>query len=44
MYDQGKKFIGNEGRKYRIEIEYGITAKPITSINTMSNAVLERIH
>ena len=25
-------------------MEYGITAKPITSVNTMSNAVLKRIH
>ena len=41
-YDQGKEFIGHELRKYPIEMEYGITAKPITSGNHISNAVLER--
>ena len=25
-------------------MEYGIIAKPITLVNTMSNAILERIH
>ena len=43
-YDQGKEFIGNEFRKYLIEYEYGITAKPSTSRNPISNAILERIH
>ena len=44
MYDQGSEFIGHEFRKSLIEIEYGITEKPITSENPMSNAILERIH
>ena len=43
-YDQGKGFIGNEFIKYKIETEYGITAKPRTLVNPMSNAVLESIH
>ena len=43
-YDQGKELIGNDFRKSLIEMEYGITSKPSTSVNTMSNAVLERIH
>ena len=43
-YDQGKEFIDHEFRKYLIEMEYGITDKPIASENPMSNAVLERIH
>ena len=43
-YDQGKEFIGHKFRKSLIEMEYRITAKPITSENTMSNEVLERIH
>ena len=30
--------------KYLIEDEYGITAKPSTSVNPVSNAVLGRIH
>ena len=42
-YGQGKEFIGHEFRKPLIEMEYGITAKPITLVNPMSNAVLERI-
>ena len=44
MYDEGKYFIGHEFRRSLIYMEYGITAKPSTSGNTMSNAVLERIH
>ena len=44
MYEQGSEFIGREFRKYLIETEYGIPAKPSTSLNHMSNAVLERIH
>ena len=44
VYDQGKEFIGHKFRKYLIEMEYGITAKPSTSGNPMSNAVLEMIH
>ena len=44
MYDQGKEFIGHEFRKSQIETEYGISSKPTTLVNTMSNAVLERIH
>ena len=43
-YDQGKKFIGHEFRKYLIETEYGITTKPSTSVNPMSNVILKRIH
>ena len=43
-YDQGKEFIGNEFRKPLIEKEYGITAKPSTSGNTIYNAILEQIH
>ena len=39
-YDQGKEFIGHNFRKYLIEREYGITAKPSTSVNPMSNAPL----
>ena len=44
MYDQGSEFIGNEFIKYIIKTEYSITAKPITSVNPMFNAVLEWIH
>ena len=40
MHGQGSKFIDNEFRKYLIEDKYRITAKPSTSINTTSNAVL----
>ena len=43
-YDQGKEFIGHEFRKFLIETEYEITDKPSTAGNTMSNAILERIH
>ena len=43
-YNQGKECIGHEFRKFLFEEEYGITAKPITSENPMSNAVLEWIH
>ena len=43
-YDQGKEFNGNEFRKSLIEDEYGIAAKPSTSGNPISNAILERIH
>ena len=42
--DQGKKCIGHECRKSIIEIEYGITTKPITLGNPTSNAILECIH
>ena len=44
MYDQGSEFIGHEFRKSLIETWYGITTKPSTSLNTMSNALLEHIH
>ena len=44
MYDQGSELIGHEFRKSLIEMEYRIIAKPSTSGNSMSNAVLERIH
>ena len=43
MYDQGLEFIGHDIRKSLIETEYGITYKPSTLGNTMSNAVLELI-
>ena len=43
MYDQGSEFIGHEFRKYLIEEEYGIVAKPITLVNPMSNTILEWI-
>ena len=43
-YDQGKEFIGHELRKYLIDTEYGITAKQSTSVNPVSNGVLEWIH
>ena len=36
--------IGHEFIKYPIETEYGITAKPSTLENPMSNTILERIH
>ena len=42
--DQGKEFIVHEFRKSLIEDEYGITAKPITLENPMSNAILEWIN
>ena len=44
MYHQGSEFIGHEFRKYVIEEEYRIVAKPSTSGNPMSNAILERIY
>ena len=44
MYDQVSEFIGSEFRNYLIEIEYGITAKPITSWNPNADAILEQIH
>ena len=40
MYDQGSKFIDHELRKSLIEIEYGVTAKPITLVNLTPNAIL----
>ena len=43
-YDQGSEFIGHELRKYPIEMEYGIVAKPSTLGNPMSNSILEHIH
>ena len=42
-YDQGSEFIGRELLKYLLEMEYGITAKPSTSVNPTSNAILEWI-
>ena len=44
MYDHGSEFIGPEFGKSLIEEECGITAKPITSVNCMSNTVLELVH
>ena len=43
-YDQGSEFIGNKFNKSQIEEEYRIIAKPITSENPVSNAILEQIH
>ena len=43
-YDQGSEFIYHEFRKALIEIKYGITAKPSTLVNPISNAVMEQIH
>ena len=42
-YDQGKYFIGHKFRKSLIEYEYGVTSKPSTLVNNMSNAILESI-
>ena len=44
MYDQGSEFIGHELRKSLIEDKNGITTKPSTLGNPMSNALLEGIH
>ena len=44
MYDQEKGYIGHKFRKSLIEYEYGITAKPITSGDLMSDTILEKIH
>ena len=44
MYDLGKKFIGHKFRISLIEMEYGITDKPITSGNPMYDAVLKMIY
>ena len=41
-YYQVSEFIVHEFIKYLIEMKYGITAKPNTSGNSMSNAILER--
>ena len=43
-YNQGSKFIGHEFRKYLIEKEYGILAKPISSGNQISKIILKIIH
>ena len=43
-HDQGKEFIVHGFRRSLIETEYGITAKPNTLSNPMSNEALERIH
>ena len=42
-YNQGNEFIGHGFRKLLIEDEYGITAKPNTLVNPISNAILEQI-
>ena len=44
MYDQGSKFIGRAFIKPIIEMEYRIFAKPSTSVNPMSNEILEQIY
>ena len=43
-YDQGSECFVHEFKKYLIETEYGITAKPSTLGYPTSNAVLELIH
>ena len=43
-YDQVSEFIGHEFNKSTIETEYWKTAKPNTSGNSTSNAILEQIH
>ena len=43
-YDQGRKFTGLEFRKSLIEMEYGITVKPSTLVNPISDAILNHIH
>ena len=43
MHDPEKEFIGHRFRNFLIEDEYGITDKPSTLSNPMSNAALERI-
>ena len=42
-HDQVSEFIGYEFRKFLIKMKCGITSKPSTSGNPMSNAILERI-
>ena len=44
MYEQWSEFIDHELIKSLIKTGYGITAKPITLVNSMSNAILERVH
>ena len=39
-YDQVSEFIVHDFKKYLIETEYGITAKPSTSENTTSSTIL----
>ena len=43
-YNQRKKIIDHEFIKSLIEMDYRITAKPSSSVNPTSNAILERIH
>ena len=43
-YDKVKGFISHDFRKSLIETKYRITSKPTTSVNSMSNAVLEQIY
>ena len=43
-YYQVSELFGHEFRKYIIETEYGITAKPSTLGNPIPNAILEWIH
>ena len=44
MYDQVKECIDHDFIKYLIEMEYGITVKPITLGSPNSNEILEQIH
>ena len=43
-YDEGSEFIGNEFIKSLIQYTYGISDKPSTLGNPMSNALLKRIN
>ena len=42
-YNQGSEFIVHEFRKSLIGTEYGITAKPSTSVNPTSNEILGQV-
>ena len=44
MYSQRSEFIVREYIESQIELEYGITSKPITLVNPTYNEILERIH
>ena len=43
IYDRGGEFLGREFQDL-IRCEYDIIAKPISTSNPQSNAMLERIH
>ena len=44
MYGQVSQFIVRDFNKTLIEKGYRITSKPSTSVNLISDAILERIH